>query len=54
MSYRVINVLLSPGKDIERVSSFAANLAGAFGARLCAQYLMSHLENCPARVSHLT
>jgi nucleotide-binding universal stress UspA family protein len=39
MSYRVINVLLSNGKDFRRVSEFAAHLAGCFGARLCGQYM---------------
>lgn len=39
MSYRVISVYLSQGKDIERVSNFAAWLAGRCGARLCAQFM---------------
>jgi len=44
MNYRVINVFLSQGKDIERVSEFAAELAVNFGARLCAQ-LMEYLPS---------
>ncbi|MBV8634566.1 MAG: universal stress protein [Burkholderiaceae bacterium] len=39
MSYRVINVFLSQGKDIERVSEFAVGLAGSFSARLCVQFM---------------
>ncbi|HEX7641609.1 MAG TPA: universal stress protein [Burkholderiaceae bacterium] len=39
MSYRVIDVFLSHGKDIGRVSGFAADLASGFGAHLCAQYV---------------
>jgi len=44
MSYRVIDVFLSQGKAIERVSRFAADLAVRYNARLCAQY-MDYLPN---------